>query len=131
MFPKQVMCLTAILLVSLRGIMECDFSPPLPHFNPPPPLCTSPCLSFSLLSSLLLPPCLSWGGGLSPHSDWFYWQSLREDANVARDVVLDKDGSAHKVIGKAVLFSISLKRQHLRIGTSSSVRDIHAGSFIS
>lgn len=87
-----------------------------------------------------LPPCLSWaesvlwwGGGqwgLSPHPDWFYWQPIAEDADVARRVRLDKDGSAHNIIGKAVLFSISLGRRRWRTGTTSGVGQIHAASYI-
>lgn len=109
-----------VLVVSLRGIMECDLKtfipppPPLPHFTPP--------LHFCLSSSS---HCFSAAGGGPLHAPigFIGSASLVRDAAVAFDVVLDKDGSAHMNI-KRKQFSLqfSLERQHsMRTGTSSSV----------
>lgn len=137
-FTKQALCLGGILVVSLRGIMECDlktfYSSSAPSFHPSAlPLCF---FSLSLHPSCFLssfkPSLGRWkGGGLS--TLWLVLlavvQLWRMPALFSMSCLIKMD--QHITLGKAVLFSISLKRQHsLRIGTSSGVREIHVGLFI-
>lgn len=114
-----MLCLRGILLVSLRGIMEYDlktfYSSSAPSFHPSSSL---PCLSMWFCSLSLAPSCLlssshhlSVAGGGSLHAliGFIGSGSVVEDAGVALDVVLDKDGSAHNIRQSSSLFHLIKK----------------------
>lgn len=68
-------------------------------------------LPFSLLSSLLLPPSPGRRRGVSLHAliGFIGGSSVVEDAAVALNVVLDKDGSAHNIRQSSSLFHLIKK----------------------
>ena len=113
---NKFLCLGGLPPVSLRGIMEGSSSSS-----------SSLCvillpLSFSLLSSLLLPPSLGGRRGGSPRSDWFYWRRFSCGGCFSMLCLIKMDQRI--ALAGAALFSISLKRQLLmRTGASLSVRE--------
>lgn len=121
--------------MSLRGIMECDLKTFYSSSASPLRLCSlSLSVSSYLPSVFSSPPTIfPWlEGGLS--TLWLVLlavvQLWRMPAWLWMSCTIKMD--QHKTPGEAALFSISLKRQHwMRIGTSSGVREIPVGLFVS
>lgn len=116
------------------------YSSPTPtNFSPRPPLHASLCdPALSLFPSCLhFPPFIPRRWRVRRGSLSMLWlvllavvQLWRMPAWLPMSCLIKMD--QHITLSRAALFSISLKRQHLmRIGTSSSVTEIHAGLFIS